>query len=172
MSQTHAMNSATPWYREPWPWILMSGPAIVIVAGFATLYIAVSGADPLVVDNYYKEGLAINHMLARDHAASTAGYRAQVLVSTDRSRVRVLLTGNGTLPAQLRLRFVHPTKAGLDREVLLQQTQPGWYEGGMRLADAVRWDVDLEDLQQRWRLSADWYPSEPSFVLEPRHNGP
>jgi hypothetical protein len=110
-------------------------------------------------------------MLARDQAASSAGYRAQVLVSTDRLRLRVLLTGNGTLPEQLRLRFVHPTKAGLDREVLLQQTQPGWYEGRMRLADAVRWDVDLEDLQPHWRLSADWYPSQTSFVLEPRHSG-
>jgi hypothetical protein len=35
----------------------------------------------------------------------------------------------------------------------------------------VRWDVDLEDLQQRWRLSADWYPSDTSFVLEPRNGG-
>ena len=25
-----------PWYREPWPWILISGPAIVVVAGMAT----------------------------------------------------------------------------------------------------------------------------------------
>ena len=24
-----------PWYREPWPWILMAGPAIVVVAIFA-----------------------------------------------------------------------------------------------------------------------------------------
>ena len=25
-----------PWYREPWPWLLMSGPAAVLVAGAAT----------------------------------------------------------------------------------------------------------------------------------------
>ena len=40
-----------PWYREPWPWILMSGPAIVVVAGTATAIIAIRTADP-VVANY------------------------------------------------------------------------------------------------------------------------
>ena len=63
------LPQAVPWYREPWPWILISGPAIVVVAGFYTLYLAVVGADPLVVDNYYKEGLAINRVLERDQAA-------------------------------------------------------------------------------------------------------
>ncbi len=35
-----------PWYKEPWPWILMSGPAIVVVACIITIYLAFStGAD-------------------------------------------------------------------------------------------------------------------------------
>lgn len=168
MSRMHALNSATPWYREPWPWLLMSGPAIVIVAGFVTLYLAISRADPMVVDNYYKEGLAINRVLERDRMASAKAYRAQVLVSNDRKRLRVQLQGNDALPAQLRLHFIHPTKGGLDREVLLQQTQPGWYEGSVQLAPSVRWDVELGDLQRQWRLSADWYPSDATFTLEPR----
>ena len=40
-----------PWYREPWPWILMAGPAIVVVASFITLWLAVTGADPVIADN-------------------------------------------------------------------------------------------------------------------------
>jgi hypothetical protein len=39
-----------PWYRHPWPWILMSGPAIVVVAGIFTAYLAVTTADGLVAD--------------------------------------------------------------------------------------------------------------------------
>jgi hypothetical protein len=42
--------AAKPWYHEPWPWILMSGPAIVVVAGIATAVIAVRTADPIVAD--------------------------------------------------------------------------------------------------------------------------
>ena len=40
MNQNAIGHPVTPWYREPWPWILMAGPAIVVVAGFATLFIA------------------------------------------------------------------------------------------------------------------------------------
>jgi len=43
--------SSKPWYREPWPWILMSGPAVVVVAGTVTAVIAIRTADP-VVANY------------------------------------------------------------------------------------------------------------------------
>ncbi len=42
----------TPWYREPWPWLLMSGPATVIVAGIYTSVLAFSGTDGLVADDY------------------------------------------------------------------------------------------------------------------------
>jgi len=31
------MIATKPWYRERWPWILMSGPAAVLVAGSATI---------------------------------------------------------------------------------------------------------------------------------------
>ena len=56
-----------PWYREPWPWILMTGPAIVVVAGFTTAFLAVKSNDGLVEDDYYKQGLEINQTLDRDH---------------------------------------------------------------------------------------------------------
>ena len=31
---------APPWYREPWPWILMAGPAAVVIAGLFTAWLA------------------------------------------------------------------------------------------------------------------------------------
>jgi hypothetical protein len=165
MSQHAFVHPAVPWYREPWPWILISGPAIVVVAGFYTLYLAVVGADALVVDNYYKEGLAINRVLARDHLALQRGYRAVVMLNEKRTLVRVQLTG-AELPAELRLHFIHPTTAGLDRQVAAKQIQPGLYEANVQLADAGRWDVELADSQQQWRLTGDWRPSADRFVLE------
>lgn len=39
-----------PWYRHPWPWLLMLGPAVVVVAGITTLVIAIATADVLVSD--------------------------------------------------------------------------------------------------------------------------
>lgn len=167
MAQHALVHPAVPWYREPWPWILISGPAIVVVAGFYTLYLAVVGADPLVVDNYYKEGLAINRVLARDHLALQRGYRAVVMLNEKRTLVRVQLTG-AELPAELRMHFIHPTKANLDRQVTAKQTQAGLYEASVQLAEAGRWDVELGDSQQQWRLTGDWHPAEDRFVLEAR----
>ena len=31
---------AKPWYKHPWPWLLMAGPAMVVAAGFDTYYLA------------------------------------------------------------------------------------------------------------------------------------
>ena len=71
------LTPTKPWYREPWPWLLMSGPAIVVVAGIITTVLAVRTHDGLVVDDYYKQGLAVNKDLSRDLAAKKIG-RAHV----------------------------------------------------------------------------------------------
>ena len=62
-------NDNQPWYKDRWPWILIAGPATVVVAGFITLWMAVVSDDGLVTDDYYKQGLAINQTLARANDA-------------------------------------------------------------------------------------------------------
>jgi hypothetical protein len=157
-----------PWYREPWPWILMSGPLTVVVAGLVTAWIAVATDDPLVVDNYYKEGLAINRVLERDHAAAAGGYRAEVMLSADGTRVRLHLTG--IAPHGLRLQLVHPTRAELDRSVQLRLLQDGWYEGEIGPGGAPRWRVVLEDEPATWRLTGQWRPRETEVLVLAAHS--
>ena len=76
-----------PWYREPWPWILMSGPLAVIVAGAFTTWIAFATADGLVAEDYYKQGLGVNRLLAREANAARQGIVAQVALPGDRHRI-------------------------------------------------------------------------------------
>ena len=61
---TQDPSSQQPWWRFGYVWLVLSGPAIVVVAGFVTLYLAVSGADPVVDPNYYQKGIEINRTLA------------------------------------------------------------------------------------------------------------
>ena len=167
MSEIGHRLQGRPWYREPWPWILMSGPLTVVVAGLVTAWIAVVNNDPLVVDNYYKEGLAINRVLERDHAAVQGGYRAELMLSRDGGRVRAHLSG--AAPERLRLSLVHPTRAELDRTVELLPLQAGWYEAEIGLTPAPRWRVVLEDPQGAWRLTGEWRTRETDvLVLAPR----
>ena len=52
-------------------WLVIAGPAIVVVASLVTVYLAVSGKDPVVDEDYYRKGLEINQTLP-DKAANMA----------------------------------------------------------------------------------------------------
>ena len=153
-----------PWYREPWPWLLMAGPAIVVVAGFFTLGLAIQSADGLVADDYYKQGKAINMTLTRDVRAQELGYRARVAMTAEG---HVMLNFIAATPAVEKLRLIlhHPTRAGFDREVLLAREPDGSYTAAMPAIDASRWSMTLEDESRAWRLTGDWHSGENMIEL-------
>jgi len=69
---THPItDKALPWWRYGHVWLVISGPAIVVVASFITLYLAVVGRDPVLDEDYYRKGLEINRSRA-DNPASLA----------------------------------------------------------------------------------------------------
>jgi hypothetical protein len=145
-----------PWYREPWPWILMSGPAIVVVAGIATAAIAWKYNDALVADDYYKQGLAINREIKRDEAAQRLGIVALLSFSTDRSQVRVRLDGAPASVAGLKLLLVHPTREGMDQQVSLRPIAAGMFEGRLQPPVGEAWQIQLLDAGGVWRLAGTW----------------
>ena len=40
-----------PWYRQFWPWFIIALPAAAVLAGFFTLWLAISNPDYMVVDD-------------------------------------------------------------------------------------------------------------------------
>ena len=150
-------NSVTtiPWYRQPWPWLLMAGPAIVVVAGFVTLALAIQSADGLVEDDYYKQGNAINMTLTRDARAQELGYRASLSMMAD-GHVTLKFIADAPAVSTLRLNLHHPTRAGFDREILLAHAADGSYAAAMPPIDATRWNMTLEDEARTWRLTGYW----------------
>ncbi len=141
-----------PWYREPWPWLLMSLPLTAVIAGVATVIIAFQTADGLVVGDYYKAGLAINQTLARDDVA-----RAAQLAATFKSEGGVLMLRlDGRLPVypkQLLLTLAHPTRQGMDQTLTLQHAGGGRYRAVMPVMPAGKWHAQLVDAASTWRLS-------------------
>lgn len=159
-------TTAKPWYKEPWPWFLMSGPFIVVLAGFVTFYLAIQSDDGLVTDDYYKEGLAINQSLARDDTARNMQLSANVM--TKENQLRVIFAPSANLPQEVLLKIVHPTQAGFDLDVPLNMEAPGIFNATLPKALKGRWHLILEDSQQTWRLQGDWLPSTPDMlVLQP-----
>jgi len=159
---------AKAWYREPWPWLLMAGPAIVIVAGFYTLWLAVRSDDGLVADDYYKRGLAINQTLLRAQRAEELALGARVEPGVDGGQIRVTVTGAAALPPVLRFRLVHPTQAVADQWIELRAVRSGVYEGTRVAAAAGRRVMMLEDAARTWRLAGEATNSAQAVVLVPQ----
>ena len=58
-----ATPAAAPWWKFGHVWLVLAGPLVVIVAGFITLWLAMSRPDPVVAEDYYQRGIDINKTL-------------------------------------------------------------------------------------------------------------
>ena len=142
------MNAVLPWYRHRWPWILMSGPAIVIVAGVVTTWIAFATADGLVADDYYKRGLGINAVLKREETAVRLGIDARI----ERAEGRVGVQLRGAEPPVLFLNLVHATRAGYDVRLRLAREADGGYRAALPPLAAGHWRAVIDDPRGEWRV--------------------
>jgi len=153
MSKNSAISIAKPWYREPWPWYLMAGPFVVVIAALTTAWIAYSSSDGLVADDYYKQGLAVNQTLSRSREASNLGLEVRAHFSAEGVDLNLRSVTNGKFvpPKTLILTVSHPTRAGLDQAVALNGAN-GRYAGKLRLPVSGHWLVLVEDEAKTWRL--------------------
>jgi len=140
-----------PWYRQLWPWLLISGPAAVLVAGGITLWLAFASADGLVAEDYYRQGLAINKRLAREDAARRLGITASIALEPHRLRVRL----QGAAPEALFVQLAHATRAGYDLRLRLAPVAPGAYEAELDALPRGHWRVVIEDPRGTWRIARE-----------------
>jgi len=158
-----------PWYRQRSPWLLMLGPAVVVVAGLVTAWLAIDTDDGLVVGDYYKEGKAINQVLRREQAAAELGLAATLRFEAAGHLLRLHLRserGSDQLPAAVDVRFSHPTRAGLDQQVRLQRSPDGDYVGASTPPAVGSWFVLVQDPQGIWRIGGRWAAQADSAPLE------
>ena len=105
-----------PWYREPWPWLLMIGPVVVIVAGVFTAWLAIRSSDGLVTEDYYKKGLKADQTIARSDRAAKLGVVAYLRVTAETLSLRLAATAKDfKAPDRLVVTVSHPTRAGHDQ---------------------------------------------------------
>ncbi|MBI5504996.1 MAG: FixH family protein [Deltaproteobacteria bacterium] len=154
-----------PWYRQFWPWFVIALPASAVVAGVATLVIALDNADSVVSEDWYRRGQSINQELARDAVAASEHISALLSVGPDGS-VTVEVDGGGAPGAALKLELHHPTDPERDSSTELRSDGRGRFAGSIRRAvesapggaapvvAGGTWDVSLQPLGGDWRLHA------------------
>jgi hypothetical protein len=161
-------SPALPWYRHRWPWLLMLGPIIVVLAGIHTTWLAFTQQDALVVDDYYKQGKAINQDLRRDRVALARGMAAQLRYDAASGR----LTGSVTSAGQpysgaIAIRLVHSTQPDKDLALTAQADSQGNFAIALPMLEIARWQVLVEGAARDWRLHGVWgWPREREIGLD------
>jgi hypothetical protein len=155
MTHSDEHSAPPPWYRQFWPWFILAWPASAVVAGIATVIIAVNNPDGLVEDDYYKAGLAINRTLEREQRAQELGLQARARWQAAQQRLELHLRNpRSAAPSRLILKLIHPTRAGFDFRIPLLQQRGGHYLGLLPVTPiAGHWNLVLEPEDGSWRLS-------------------
>lgn len=132
-----------PWYRQFWAWFILSPLITVVIVSSITVTLAVKNADDRVVDNYYKEGRAINMRLDQDLLAVSLDINAQLRFDTISDDLVLILNAQAdALPEYLLLELSHPAYEERDHKLILTRTAANQYN--TELSDEV--------LNSRWYL--------------------
>jgi len=154
MYEQSAPPPQRPWYRQAWPWFLIALPASAVFGGIATIILAIQSPNALVVDDYYKEGLAINRQIHRQTTAREMGLNG-LLRSDGRQLSLQLSTTEPVIDDSVTLQFIHVTRAELDRVVIMQRQADGSYHAPLPELANGAWNLSLHgNGDHSWEISA------------------
>ena len=162
-------NDIPPWYKQFWPWFLISILVFAVVIGLGLLYVSLQNPDSMVRDNWYKEGRAINMDIGRDQAARDLDLTVEFTIDELTGGISLQLDGKlEPLPSRLQLEVMHPTHAERDRSVELRNISGNHYAGELTSSILGRHYLDLTDpalpREDGWRLTG-----EADLVMGQRH---
>jgi hypothetical protein len=73
---THGGTGTRPWYREPWPWVLIAIPLLTVVASGITLWLAITHPDHIVLDEPAYQNVRAELRAQADTETGQAVYQA------------------------------------------------------------------------------------------------
>lgn len=149
------MNEVIPWYKQFWPWFLISLPATAVIGGIITIVIAMTNPDGLVKDDYYKAGLGINRTLEREQQAISLGLSAAIEWQPAQQQLSVQLAARQPVKSErLLLQLIHPTRSGLDIRVPLLHQGESQFIGLLAESPAAgNWYLFITPEDESWRLN-------------------
>lgn len=165
-----------PWYRQFWPWFIIALPAMAVVAGLYTLWLAMQTNDSLVMRSDDGMRAVTERNTVAEQEAARLGLSALIKIQSDSGAVVVSLFAHPSVAESgaissnvLSLRMRHPTIASRDALIELLPAIPDadgnltWAGHFVAVPDDRRY-VTLSSGDE-WRLTGEW-SGEPSFRLE------
>lgn len=166
-TSTMPEQTPEPWYKQFWPWFILAIPATSVVVGIAFLTTSIKVWDGLVVDDYYKEGRAIVQTIDRLALAKSLGLSAGLAIDEGSVRLDITATDAASVPDVVRLTIAHPTRGGMDQELVLRR-HGGVFTGLIDPLSKGRWLFQIQDESRSWRLNgAAFLPTETEIRIDP-----
>lgn len=131
-------------------WLMWLLPAAAVAAGFATLAIALRGADRALPPTYHWEGEGLDRDFARTNKAAALGISVALEL---REGVCIAVVRNPpTTTRTLELELVNGTNAALDRYLTLRRSDDSEFRADCAPLPRGRWWVRVVDTGNDWTL--------------------
>lgn len=148
-----------PWYREPWPWVILGILGLGVTSGLSILTIGLSNPPQIVTGDFALLGKAVVDTHVRTDRARALGLDGEVIMNGDQIALNLKAEDFTVLPEHLLIQFQHPARSELDTTTLLLRQTDGTYTGALAAVPHERARVIVSDPQQTWwlagRLSAN-----------------
>lgn len=155
---------------EPMLWLVIALPAASVVAGIATLLIALraGGADAISTQVQRTAQIQVED-LAPDRRADALELTATLQLDRGTGAVGTILTQPGVVAdLQLRLLLQHPAEARADHATMLVRSGERWLGRLEPVPAAHAWNLQLVSGDGRWRLWGRLEAGASSATLRPR----
>jgi len=142
-----------PWYKQFWPWFLISLPVTVMIVCAVIIYLSVSqGGVSMVVDDYYKRGKTINAIIEHVEEAQRRGISFEF--TADKGQFTLKYTsGQPDELSALRVHFVHSTQDEKDFSRMLTVGADGTYRTDIPEEIKGKWTLTVEPFNEVWKVS-------------------
>jgi len=152
----------TPWYKEPWAWLVFFLPFSAVVAGIATFIIANTNPDSLVASDYYKKGKAINLKLSKLKLAQKLGMKFVLKLSDNELVIKP--TGIEKSFPILNINFFHPTLEKNDIKLTLTPNGNGNFRHRFEKPLSGKWQITLSSFGDEWKIQNTITLPQSSFI--------
>lgn len=147
----NSKEPVTPWYKEPWMFLVMGVPIAAILWGVVIVTLAVNGKDSLVSDSYYKDGMAYTEN--REFRNKAKRLQLTATVAYNDGEINATVAGYlDDYPTFLRIQLIHPTLETEDETVMLQKTADGRYLGLADKNHLGKRKLWLQSPEQEWMI--------------------
>lgn len=157
---------ASPW-RNPMVWLMVGFPLAAVVAGIATVFIAIdAGGSDAIPDDVRRTAQIQTVELGPDERAMER--KLSAVFSVQEASVEVLVaTGGFDRTRPLKLSLLHPVDAAQDLALTLRPNGNGGWSAAHALDVGHAWRVQLLDDAGTWRLLARLPAGQRGVLLRP-----